>query len=206
MDTSRKFWDRQAASYDAEEMKDRQVRAAILEKTGRYLGKENSVLDVGCATGILVNEIAGKVRAVHGIDISPAMIDLARSRAGERGIQNATYTHATIFDEPLQAGSFDVILGIYLLHLLDDMAPVLRRIHALLKPGGLFISVTPCLGKTSVTGAALLLVSKLGLIPSLKLFSSTDLENAMAQSGFTMVETTCIQPRGRQYFIVAEKR
>ena len=206
MNKSEKFWDRNANGYDQEEMRDAGVRASILEKIKKYLQKDDNVLDHGCATGILANEIAGDVNAVQGIDISAKMIRIAQNKAGERNIRNVGYTHSTIFDGGLKAGAFDVILGVYLLHLLDDVPKVLTRTHELLKTGGLFISVTPCLGETPLTGMALLLAGKAGLIPKMKLLTARDLENQLTDAGFTIPETECLQQRGRQYFIVAKKR
>lgn len=205
MDKSEKFWNRNANGYDREEMKDRAVRTKILEKVRNHLEKKDDVLDYGCATGIIANEIAGDVNTVHGIDISPEMIRIARNKAIEHSIRNVAYTRSTIFDTGLKEGTFDVILGIYVLHLLEDMPDVLRRIHELLKPGGLFISVTPCLGKKSLAGIALLLVSKTGLIPTLKLLNLPDLEGSITHTDFEILETERLQQSGRQYFIVAKK-
>jgi 2-polyprenyl-3-methyl-5-hydroxy-6-metoxy-1,4-benzoquinol methylase len=205
MDKSEKFWNRSANGYDKEEMKDKEVRTKILERTRKYLKKQQNVLDFGCATGILSNEIAGDVNMVYGIDISAEMIKIAQSKARARNIQNVDYSHATIFDGKYKAGSFDVILGVYMLHLLDDMPKALKRIHELLKPGGCFISVTPCLEK-SLAGMALSLVSKIGLIPSLSLLSVAELESFITQAGFKINETACLQKTGRQHFIVAKKQ
>jgi 2-polyprenyl-3-methyl-5-hydroxy-6-metoxy-1,4-benzoquinol methylase len=205
MDKSEKFWDKSASGYDKEEMKDREVRRKILEKTKKYLRKQDSVLDYGCATGILANEIAGEVDMVYGIDISSKMVQIAQRKAGERNIRNVHYTQSTIFDERHRIGAYDVILGVYLLHLLEDMPKALGRMHELLKPGGLFISLTPCLGKKSFAGIALMLINKLGLIPDLKLYDVSDLKSTISNTGFKIIETECIQQSGRQYFIVAEK-
>ncbi|WP_346320913.1 class I SAM-dependent methyltransferase [Chitinophaga sp. YIM B06452] len=206
MNRSEKFWNNNAGGYDKEEMKDRDGRIRILDKTRKYLRQEGNVLDYGCATGIVANAIAGEVNGITGIDISPEMIRVARQSAGELNIRNVTYACSTIFDEKLKAGSFDVILAVYLLHLLEDMPGALARIHELLKPGGLFISVTPCLGKRSLAGMGLLLASKLGLIPGMKLFDLPGLEQSITGADFKILETDCLQRKGQQYFIAAEKR
>ncbi|MDA7716915.1 class I SAM-dependent methyltransferase [bacterium] len=205
MDKSEKFWDKSANGYDKEEMKDKDVRIKILERTKRYLKKKDSVLDYGCATGILANEIADNVEMVYGMDISSKMIQIAQNKASELNIQNVNYSHTTIFDENYKEGTFDVILGVYVLHLLEDMPKVLGRIHKLLKPGGLFISVTPCLGKRTFTGISLSLLSKIGLIPSLKTYSVAELEDSITNKKFKIIESQCLQKRGQQYFIVAKK-
>lgn len=201
MDRAEKFWDSSANGYDKEEMKDAAVRGKILEKIKAHLKKQDHVLDYGCATGIIANEIAADVHTVYGIDTSSKMIQIAQNKAREQPAPNVTYARSTIFDEQ---GTFDVILGIYMLHLLEDISPVLRKIHELLKPGGLFISVTPCLGKKSLAGISLLLAGKAGLIPPVKLFSLAELEHRITSAGFKIGESECLQEKGQQYFIVAK--
>lgn len=49
MNRSEKFWNNNAGGYDKEEMKDREGRLKILEKTKKYLRREDNVLDYGCA-------------------------------------------------------------------------------------------------------------------------------------------------------------
>ncbi|MBQ0740836.1 hypothetical protein J9332_41845, partial [Aquimarina celericrescens] len=78
----------------------------------------------------------------------------------------------------------------------------MNRIHELLKPGGLFISVTPCLGKRSLTGISLSFFSKIGLIPSLKTYNISELEGSITHMGFKIIESESLQKRGQQNFIV----
>lgn len=205
MDKSEKFWDKSASGYDKEEMKDKAGRMKILDMTKKYLKKQDDVLDFGCATGILSNEIARDVHTVQGIDISSEMVRMAQNNANELNLENVEYSHATIFDDRYKSGAFDTILAVYMLHLIDDMPKVLRRIHSLLKPGGLFISATPCLGRKTFVGIALSLVSKIGLIPNLKTYNVAEVENAIMNAGFTLVESECLNKSGKQYFIVGKK-
>jgi 2-polyprenyl-3-methyl-5-hydroxy-6-metoxy-1,4-benzoquinol methylase len=51
-----------------------------------------------------------------------------------------------------------VILAFHVLHLLEDTQEVVQRMHELLKPGGLFVSATACMGEKSFLGMFLLLV------------------------------------------------
>ncbi len=202
---SEKFWDKSATGYDKEEMKDKEVRNKILQKIKGYLKKEDNVLDYGCATGILANEIASNVNKVYGIDISSEMVRIAQNKANELHIKNVQYSHTTIFDENYRSGDFDMILAVYMLHLLEDLPKVLERIYELLKPGGVFISVTPCLGKRSFAGIGLSLVSKIGLIPELKTYTVSELENSIKNTGFEIFETECLHRRGKQHFIAVRK-
>jgi len=71
-----------------------------------------------------------------------------------------------------------VIFSLYVLHLIDDIKPVINHIYNLLAPGGIFISSTVYLGeKKSFLYYLLRLFYKTGLIPELSLYKSRDLVN-----------------------------
>jgi len=206
MNPSEKFWDRAASTYDQEEKKDEQIYIKLIEKTRQYLKISDTVLDYGCGTGLISNELADHVKMIHAIDISSKMIEIAREKAEKRKIENINYARATIFDDRYKPGSFDVILVFHLLHLLEDTQLVMQRINELLKPGGLIISVTPCLGEElTFLKVFLSLGSKLGLIPTIKSFKISELEASIAHGNFEIVASECLHPKGQQYFIVARK-
>ncbi|MCZ7383137.1 MAG: class I SAM-dependent methyltransferase [Candidatus Methanoperedens sp.] len=164
----------------------------------------DNVLDYGCGTGTAAIEIAGSVKTVNGIDISSKMIEAAKGKTVEHKVKNIDFEQTTIFDEKLQKGSYDVILCFYLLHLVDDTPKVMQRINELLKPKGLLISVTPCIRGTFL-GVLLSPVSKIGLIPPIKSFKISELEDLMTDGNFEIVENECLHKSGQQYFIVAKK-
>ena len=200
-----KFWDKMANNYDQEEKKDEQTYMKIIEKTKKYLNISDIVLDYGCGTGLISNEIADNVKVIHAIDTSSKMIEIAKKKADGRKIKNIDYAHSSIFDERYKKGSFDVILVFYILHLLEDTHKVMQRINELLKPGGLIISATPCMGEKTFPGILLSLVSKIGLIPNIRSFIISELEDSIANGNFEIVETECLHQRSQQYLIVAEK-
>jgi len=103
-------------------------------------------LDFGCATGIKTLELAGDVREIQGIDISPKMVAAAKRNAVKREVQNVNFAQATIFERRFEEEAFDVILAFGILHLLKNLPQALQRINELLKPGGWFISSTACIG------------------------------------------------------------
>ena len=206
MNRSEKFWDRMANNYDRVEKKDEQTYIKIIEKTKMYLKISDIVLDYGCGTGLISNEIADNVKVIRAIDISSKMIEIAKRKADGRKIKNIDYAHSTIFDERYKRGSFDVILVFYILHLLEDPHKVMQRINELLKPGGLIISTTPCMGEKTFLSILLSLVSKIGLIPKIRSFKISELEDLIANVNFEIVETECLNQSGQQYFIVAKKK
>ena len=135
MDKSEKFWDRAAKDFTDQEEHTQLSENKDFNTTLKYLNIDDTVLDYGCATGIISNAIADKVKEIHAIDISSKMIEIARSKASERNISNINYAPATIYDERYQKESFNVILAFRILHMLENPRAVVRRINELLKPG-----------------------------------------------------------------------
>lgn len=198
-----KNWDKPGVSLGANDLK-------IIETTKKYLNPGSVVLDYGCATGSIALEIASMAKAVHGIDISSNMVEIAKSKADERNIKNVGFARAVIFDESLGQESFDVILSLNILHLVENPAQVLDRVNQLLKPGGIFISSTPCLGEKTflsvLMNIPIFLLSRVGVIPSIAFFSASSLTAAITNAGFQMIEQQDLSVRPlRECFIVARK-
>ena len=210
MNKTEKFWDKAANKFDKRSKKFDQTEIKTLEKTKKYLNVSDIVLDYGCGTGTMASEIKDKIKQIHGIDISPKMIDVAKRKAAERKIENIDFAQSTIFDERYKRESFDVILAFNILHFLEDTQKVMTKINELLKPGGLIISVTPCLGekKSFINILIFLLVylqTKMGLIPYMKFFRISELKDSIANGNFQIVEAESLHSIAEQYFIVAKK-
>jgi len=202
---SEKFWDRIAKYFDWLEKKDEPINLKIIEKTKNLINSSDTVLDFGCGSGTAAIAIAGCVKKINGIDISLKMIELAKGKAEENKVRNIDFEQATIFDEKFKTESFDVILCLYLLHLLEDLPRVMKRINNLLKPGGLIISATPCIRGTYF-GYLLSPISKIGLIPPITTFNVSELEKLMTEEDLDIVGVESLHKSGQQYFVVAKKK
>ncbi|PKR77398.1 class I SAM-dependent methyltransferase [Halalkalibacillus sediminis] len=202
---SESFWDKTASKYYELEKKDEQTYFTIIEKTKPYLKTSDTVLDFGCGTGLITNEIAKYVKEIHAIDTSSKMIGIAERKAKERQIQNIDYDHVDIFDDRFVESSFDVILASYVLHLLEDEHMVIQRMKELLKPGGLLISVTPCLGEKKLLSGFLFMGSKINIVPKINSFNRNDLVNTFEEGNFSVIDTECLKKSSQEYFIVSKK-
>lgn len=143
------------AAYDAiakgyQRTKASPVRAAIETFTlGQLLGdcRRLSILDAGCGDGFHARRLMAEGAArVAGVDVSPAMIELAREqeRAEPRGIQ---YVCCAVEDLPdlLCGAAFDVVLASYLLHYapsVEVLRRMCRRLGNALAPGGRLVALT----------------------------------------------------------------
>ncbi len=94
-------------------------------------GSGGAFLDIGCGTGFLLELAAAHFGTCKGIDITPAMV--AASRA--KGLDVVT---GLSHELPFADHTFDMVACNSFLHHLENLAPTLREIHRVLKPGGLF--------------------------------------------------------------------
>ena len=184
-----KFWDLISARYAASPISDVTAYETKIEKIKSYLSPENVVLDIGCGTGTQCGDLAGNVKQVTGIDISSKLLAIAEQRKAERQLDNIEFIKTSLYDERLKADSFDVVMTFFVLHFFEDIEAVFQRIHDLLKPGGLFISETACLGeKSKIAGMLLRFAGHLGLMPKINLLTIRQLEQALEKSGFQLVD------------------
>jgi 2-polyprenyl-3-methyl-5-hydroxy-6-metoxy-1,4-benzoquinol methylase len=203
MSRAEKFWDRMARP-PVKEIGRGTIKT--VEKIKKHLTKSDRVLDFGCGNGTISFQFAGHVQQVEAIDISAKNIALAKKEATGRGIQNIHFAQAVLFDEHYKEESFDVVLAFYILHLLEDREQVIQRINKLLKPGGIFISASACLGeKKSFLTVALSLLSKTGIVPHLNFIKGIELENLMVKENFQIIETKILDQSPLDYFIAAKK-
>ena len=202
-----KFWDRQAKNFTDHEQHIHLSENKDFITTLKYLDIGDTVMDYGCATGIISNAIADKVKEIHAIDISSKMIEIAKRKASEHNIENINYAQATIYDERYQKGSFNVILAFRILHMLKNPQVVMRRINELLKPGGIFISVSTCMGdKKTLLGILVLLASKMRIVPvRINMFKLSQLQEIITGGGFQIVEYERMDDKIPNYCIVARK-
>ena len=202
-----KFWNLIASKYAASPISDIAAYEKKIEKLKSCLSPEDRVLDVGCGTGTQCGDLASSVKQVIGIDISSKLLAIAEQRMAERKIGNVEFMQATVFDERFEPGVFDVVMAFYVLHLCEDIDEVIRRINGLLKPDGLFILETACLGeKIRVMGKFLRLAGKLGFLPVINLLTTRQIEQALEQAGFSIVDKTKFSKSTDEYTLIARKR
>ncbi len=125
-----------ASIYNLDEDSDLRARAALA-----MLGVQRGwrVADIGCGNGVLACEAAMMGAEVDAIDISPAMLALAKIQASDRKIAIRTQS-AGLLSFAYQPDTYDLMVSEFTLHHLPDFwkAVALSRIHAALKPGANF--------------------------------------------------------------------
>lgn len=184
-----KIWDRFADGYSKSPIKDEEAYQKKLKITQSYLKPTDSLLEFGCGTGGTSIIHRPYVKNILATDISPRMIEIAQEKAAEAGVNNVEFKAASIDTLQLPASSQSVVLGMSILHLLDDKEEAMRKVHTWLKPGGLFITSTICIGdmgaSTQFFMKSVVPVAKLfGFVPSIYSFTKTELKNSLEENGF----------------------
>jgi trans-aconitate methyltransferase len=98
------------------------------------------ILDLGCGTGHLTAQIAGRGAEVLGLDSSAAMIGQARQNYPKLKFSLAD-ARSLRFDQP-----FDAVFSNAALHWIPEASAVIGSVAGALKPGGRFVLEMGALG------------------------------------------------------------
>lgn len=96
------------------------------------LGRNARVLDVCCGSGVVGAAFKGKAASVEGLDLTPEMIQLAKTRLDK-------VHQGTVYALPFADNTYDAVVTREVLHLLPAPEKPVSEIFRVLKPGGQFI-------------------------------------------------------------------
>ena len=102
-----------------------------------HLKSTDTLLDIGCGPGSISIDLAGQVASLVGIDAAAEAIARAEEDRRQRGVANASFRVADVYDLPFEDGMFDVVYGHQLLQHLADPVAALVEARRVLAPGGL---------------------------------------------------------------------
>ena len=99
-----------------------------------------TVLDVATGTGLVAERLLARGHRVTGLDQSPDMLAVARSRFGDR----VDLVEASATELPFADASFDHLTFTYLLRYVDDPAATLAELARVVRPGGTIANLEFC--------------------------------------------------------------
>ncbi len=198
-----KFWDKMAPGYAKSPVSDPEAYEHKIKITQSYLKPDMELMEFGCGTGSTAIRHAPFVKHILATDFSATMLEIAGEKVKNSNIQNITFQQSSIDEFQAPNNTYDVIMGMSILHLLKDKKSAIKKAHKLLKPGGLFISNTVCLGDNMKFMKYLAPAGMLfGL--TLKVFTTKDLVSDLENAGFS-IEHQWQSGKGKAVFIVARK-
>ncbi len=204
-DRSEKFWDRLAERYSKRPIADEAAYQKKLQITREHFRPDSEVLEIGCGTGSTAILHAPHVKHIRAIDISSKMIEIAQGKANAQNIENVTFERSTIDELSVPDRSVDAVLGMSILHLLENKEEVIARVYKMLKPGGVFVTSTACIGDDMKFFKVIAPVGKfLRLMPVVKVFTQQDLADSITDAGFE-IDYQWKPSKGAAVFIVAKK-
>ncbi len=204
-----RFWNRIARKYAAEPIGDMAGYEATLQRVAALLSPSHAVLELGCGTGTTALRLAAGTRRMLATDVSPEMIAIARDKLAAQSLPQLRFEAADA-DVPVSgAECYDAVLAFNLMHLVSDLDGALRAIVSELKPGGLFISKTPCLAEMNplIPRVLVPLMRAIGKAPDVLSFDATQLLSTFERHGFEIeaVERHGSKRKDIRVFVVARK-
>ncbi len=205
MDRSSRFWDKIAERYSKRPIADEAAYQKKLQVTREYFQPDMEVLEFGCGTGSTAITHAPFVKHILAIDISSKMIDIARGKADAKNVENISFRQSAVDELSVSDQTFDAVLGLSILHLLDNKEDVIAKVRKMLKPGGVLVTSTACIGDTMKFFKVIAPIGKFfGLMPLVRVFTTKELEDSFTDVGFE-IDYQWQPGKGKAVFIVAKK-
>jgi len=96
----------------------------------------DTVLDVACGPGLVTCALAAVVAHATGIDVTPAMIERARTLAAEKNVSNVRWQVGDVLPLPFPDDSFSLVVSRFAFHHFPEPAAVLAEMRRVCAPGG----------------------------------------------------------------------
>jgi ubiquinone/menaquinone biosynthesis C-methylase UbiE len=101
-----------------------------------HLSGNERVLDIATGPGYIAEAFASAAREVVGVDLTDAMLAIAKQRTQERGISNISFRAADAQNLPFENDTFDAAVCRLALHHFQEPQQVLREITRVCRSNG----------------------------------------------------------------------
>ena len=204
---SSRFWDKRSKVFDEQVLsKYENAYKKTIKRSIPFLNAEDTMLEIGCGTGIATITLADYVKKITAIDISEEMMLQAAEKAKEKGKENITFQQKDLMELCAEPESYDVVAAYNVLLYMKNQDKVLEKIYEILKPGGILLSATDCLGRNlSRDSVRKFWKSKLHLMPYVSFDTPVGLMRKIQRKGFLVIEIVNLHKNPPNIFIVAQK-
>jgi ubiquinone/menaquinone biosynthesis C-methylase UbiE len=134
-DVVREEFTKQAESFASSPWISDEQRIARLVEMAELAGGER-VLDVATGPGYIAEAFAERAREVVGIDLTDAMLAIARERTSQRELKNISFRKGDVRALPFVDAMFDVVVCRYALHHVEQPGAVLQEMARVCRAGG----------------------------------------------------------------------
>ena len=204
---SSRFWDKRSKVFDEQVLsKYENAYKKTIKRSIPFLNAEDTMLEIGCGTGNATIPLSQYVKKITAIDISEEMMLQAAEKAKEKGKENITFQQKDLMELCAEPESYDVVAAYNVLLYMKNQDKVLEKIYEILKPGGIFLSATDCLGRNlSKDSVRKFWKSKLHLMPYVSFDTPVGLMRKIQRKGFLVIEIVNLHKNPPNIFIVAQK-
>lgn len=188
------FWDKTAAVYDLfPEVFNRRSTEELCAFVSGLIGKDDTVLECACGTGMLTKRIAPLCKQLYATDFSVEMLKRARKKCGK--YPNIKFKRADITKLKFPDNTFDTVIAANVIHLLDSPQAALKELRRVCRPGGKVIIPTYINKKVSgKTGLYVRAINKAGA-DFKNQFTFEEYKKFFAENGIENVRFTLIDGR-----------
>jgi len=129
-------FDERAKDWDSDPMKvNRAKTVADAIRNAIPLTAKMSALEYGCGTGLLSFALQADLGQIILADTSLGMLDVLAGKISASGVTNMTPLRLDLSADSVPPQPFDLTYSLMTLHHIKDARGILKKFHALLKPG-----------------------------------------------------------------------
>ena len=137
-----RFFDENAQEWDR--IRELQIPDTLLDQEIKdHIGKEQieNLLDVGTGTGQMLEILHGRYQKATGIDMSSAMLRVARGRLAKLQTSNVSFQQVDILSAGQGLGQFDCVICHHVLHFIPNAQEAIARMAECVKTNGRLIII-----------------------------------------------------------------
>lgn len=202
------FWNRRSEVFDKQVLSvyENAYRKTV-KRSAAFLKKEDRVFEIGCGTGVATIPLSKYVKEITATDISENMIQKAREKAKNQSKDNIIFRTGELTEMEVEPESYDVVAAYNVLLYMKNQEEVLKKVYEVLKPGGIFLSATDCLGRNlSKDSVKKFWKSKLHLMPYVAFDTPISLMRKIQKNDFEVLEIVNLHKNPPNIFIAAKKK
>jgi 2-polyprenyl-3-methyl-5-hydroxy-6-metoxy-1,4-benzoquinol methylase len=109
-----------------------------------HLDKTSKIIELGCGAGNYIIYLAHKGFDITGVDISSKAVEIAKNSAKENGVSCNFFVRDVLSEMAELTDNYDFVYDWELLHHIypEDREKYINNVYRLLKPKGLYLSVS----------------------------------------------------------------
>lgn len=202
------FWNRRSEVFDKQVLSVYEnAYKKTVKRSAAFLKKEDRVFEIGCGTGVATIPLSKYVKEITATDISENMIQKAREKAKNQSKDNIVFQTGELTEMEVKPESYDAVAAYNVLLYMKNQEEVLKKIYEILKPGGIFLSATDCLGRNlSKDSVKKFWKSKLHLMPYVVFDTPISLMRKIQKNDFEVMEIVNLHKNPPNIFIAAKKK